>query len=412
MAADKRAVVNIFIVFLLIGRYWEEAKPTLKIQSKAKSLPIVYISAILKADPPMSEILQKNTIADIAVTSSLLDSRWRDQPEPDAFERWHFDALSDDGREALIITFHDNFAFSPRYHRIEKGRDALPLLPMPKVPAVSLTYSVDGKALVRTVNEFRPNEIVASDDGTGYSIGESSFRIDSATYGSGFLLRIDLLTVRKRRVEAELEWLFIESDLLQVEDESRASAQLWNLVAPRSDVSGRISLIGGGDRSRKTVHFRGTGYHDHIRSDRSLVQGSRFWGHAHFIDSTAVFDHHETHDNICSKLFLIRDGKIHEREVPGLEKLISRDRYGLKLPKRISFLSEDKIRLRIKPGNVIQSGPFAKTVLSEMTLMLRDGKPRKAVGISEIIRPALTRSRLFRWLADARIGKNGKGPLF
>lgn len=362
----------------------------------------------------MSDILQNNVVSEIAVASSLTKSRWRDQPQPDAFERWHFDALSDDGREALVITFHDNFALSPRYYTTQKNKGSDSPSTVPKIPAVALTYSIDGKVIVRTVNEFRRDEFRPFEDGSGYSIGASSFRIDTASYGSGFLLHIDLLTARKQRIEAELEWLFIESDLIQDDDEGEASPPLWNLVAPRSDVSGRISSMGRHQGPKKTVHFRGTGYHDHIRSASSLVQtvGSRFWGRAHFIDSTAVFDHHETEDAIRSKLFLIRDGEIHEREVPGLENLFTRDRYGLKLPKRVSFLSGDKIRLRIKPSTVIQSGPFAKTVLSEMTLTLRDGKPRKTVGIAEMIRPALTRSRLFRWLADARIGKNGKGPLF
>ena len=362
----------------------------------------------------MSEMLQNKTGADIAVTSSLANIRPREQAEAGAFACWHFDALSDDGREALVITFHDNFALSPRYCGIESEAQRNSPAAATKVPAVSFTYSVDGKAVVRTVNEFRTAEVVTSIDGGGFSIGASSFQIDSVSYGSGFVLHIDLLTARKRRIEAELEWLFIESNLSRDEDEKTGSSALWNLVAPRSDVSGRISIIGRRGESRKTVHFRGTGYHDHIRSDRSLVQtvGSRFWGHAHFIDSTAVFDHHETEDSTCSKLFLIRDGEIHERELPGSESFFARDRHGLRLPERVSFLSGDNIRLKVKPARVIESGPFATTILSDMTLMLQDGKPRKAIGIAEIIRPALTRSRLFRWLADARIGKNGKGPLF
>ncbi len=362
----------------------------------------------------MSELLQNNTVAHIAVSSSLANSYWRNQTEPEAFERWHFDALSDDGREALVITFHDNFALSPRYYRNEKDGIANSPSSITKCPAVSLTYSIDGKAVVRTVNEFRPDEVTTSSVGAGCSIGASSFRIDSTSYGSGFILHIDLLTALNRRIEAELEWLFIESNLSGDESESAASPALWNLVAPRSDVTGRISIIGRRGKSRKIVHFRGTGYHDYIRSNFSLVDtiGSRFWGHAHFFDSTAVFDHHEREGDIASKIFLIREGKIHEREVPKSEHSFSRDRNGLRLPERISFLSHDNIRLRVKPVNVIQSGPFATTIITEVTLMLRDGKPRKAVGIAEMIRPALTRSRLFRWLADARIGKNGKGPLF
>ncbi len=362
----------------------------------------------------MSELLQNNNIGDIAITSSLKGACWRNQPEPGAFERWHFDALSDDGREILIISFHDNFALSPRYfngHKNANGKtDSLPK----KVPAVSLIYSIDGKVILRSVNELSSDQFAVSADGIACSIGTSSFTVETASYGSGFIIRIDLLTAGKRRIKAELEWLSIESDLSADDEQSAGSAVSWNMVAPRSDVSGRISLIGRRGKLRRVVHFRGTGYHDHFRSGLSIAEavGSRFWGRAHFIDSTAVFHHHETENSICSKLFLIRDGKIHERDVPNLDSSFSRNSYGLKLPERISLRSEDNIRLRVKPIRVIQSGVFETKVSSEMTLMLRDGKPRKTIGITELITPALMRLRLFRWMADMRIGKNGKGPMF
>lgn len=361
----------------------------------------------------MSETLQINVASGIAISSSLENARWQDQNEPGAFERWHFDALSDDGREVIIITFHDNFALSPRYfNQLNNTNGHSPSVK--KFPAVSFTYSIDGKVILRAVNELPPDEFKTSDDGVGCSIGASSFRVDAASYGSGFMLGIDLMTARKRRIKAELEWLSIESGLSAGDDESEVSTASWNMVAPRSDVSGRISLIGRRGKLRRIVHFRGTGYHDHFQSRRPVTEsvGSRFWGRAHFIDATAVFHYHETKDDICSKLFLIRDGKVHERAVPDLENSFTRNRYGLKLPERISFLSSDNIRLRVKPIRAIQSGLFETKVLSEMTLMLRDGKPRITTGIAELISPERMRSRLFRWIEDMRIGKNGKGPIF
>ena len=33
------------------------------------------------------------------------------------YEWWYFDALSDDGRDGVVIIFLDNFIFSPRYKR-------------------------------------------------------------------------------------------------------------------------------------------------------------------------------------------------------------------------------------------------------------------------------------------------------
>ena len=50
--------------------------------------------------------------------------------------------------------------------------------------------------------------------------------------------------------------------------------------------------------------------------------------------------------------------------------------------------------------------------LSEMTLTLMDGKPRKTFGITELVTAKLMRSKFFRRLADLRIGKHGRGPLY
>ena len=47
---------------------------------------------------------------------------WHAQSGRNAFESWRFDALSDDGREAVVITFYDNYPFSTGYY--ENGKTA------------------------------------------------------------------------------------------------------------------------------------------------------------------------------------------------------------------------------------------------------------------------------------------------
>jgi hypothetical protein len=43
-----------------------------------------------------------------------------------------------------------------------------------------------------------------------------------------------------------------------------------------------------------------------------------------------------------------------------------------------------------------------------MTLTLRDGRPRKTIGITEFMAPENLKHRWLDWITDMRIGKNGK----
>jgi hypothetical protein len=266
------------------------------------------------------------------------------------------------------------------------------------------------------VNEFRSSEFSVAPDGSECSIGSSSFKLYSAAYGSGFVLNLELLTARRCRLEAQIEWVSIEGGVVDSSNRSETGSSSLNIVAPRSDVSGKIVRIGRRGRSRTIFQFRGTGYHDHFHSDHALESAlsSRWWGRAHFVDATAIFRSDQTpgESGVASKLFLVRDGAIHERAVTTEAKNVIRDRYGLTVPGRFAFLSEDNIRLRVKPLEVIESGFFKKSMVCEMTLMLRDGKPRKTLGITGFIAPGRLKNVLFRWFTDLRIGKNGKWPWF
>ena len=90
----------------------------------------------------MSEAQETRLTGQITFSSSLEGARWRNRSGGNAFERWHFDALSDDGREALIIAFYDNYPFSPRH--LQKEKNGSTSEPGNMVPAVAFTYFADG----------------------------------------------------------------------------------------------------------------------------------------------------------------------------------------------------------------------------------------------------------------------------
>src|SRR5215204_3806692 len=96
-------------------------------------------------------------------TSSIAADVWSPKTNSKAYEWWYFDALSDDGRDAVVIIFLDNFIFSPRYNRA-KASNPKSQTPDSKstVPAVAFTYYRDGKAVYRAINEFDGSEFSAS----------------------------------------------------------------------------------------------------------------------------------------------------------------------------------------------------------------------------------------------------------
>jgi len=353
------------------------------------------------------------TATNVTFCSSLKDDAWHNLAGPNAFESWHFDAVSDDGREALVVAFYDNYVLSPRFYANSTGEPNVTYSGRHRFPAVSFVYSVNGKPVLNSVNEYVDGDF-RSDPEKGCSIGRSQFRIETAEYGSGFIVTIDLRTYGGRRIRAEMEWLLIESDLSPA-SETKADA-VWNVVAPRADVSGKIMLIGRRGKTRKMIQFRGTGYHDQVTSRNVHYRDldSRMWGRAHFTDSTIVFDRHGGVRNSTApgSFYLIRYGAIEERPAACEAHDYKRDRAGLLIPRRIRFLSEDEVELRIKPKLAFRSGFFEVKMISEVSLHLNDGKERKATGITEFVNPGRLQNRLFRWMSDLRIGREDRSPLF
>lgn len=351
--------------------------------------------------------------------SSIAADVWHPQQKPDAFEWWYFDALSDNGRDAVVIIFLDNFIFSPRYNSGRNRRKNAKLgensTDYKTFPAVAFIYYRNGKPVYRSINEFTKDEFSASEDSPFCNIGENSFRLESAPYGTGYVLSINCKLPRNRTLKANFEWLSIEGDFIPAKSARSEAAHNWNLVSSRSDVTGSIKIEDKRGKKIDTVNFRGTGYHDHNADNRWLPKtvNDWQWGRAHFNDSSAIFYRYQeiTEPTAVTKLFLVRDGKLHERNAVYEEQNLTRNVFGIKYPKRIRFVTEDHISLRVKQTEIIDQSFFYLRFLSEITLTLRDGKPRKTIGITEYLKPKALKYRWLDWLISMRIGRGGRGAL-
>lgn len=341
--------------------------------------------------------------------SSVADDVWHRKSAAKAYEWWYFDALSDDGRDALVIIFLDNFIFSPRYNR-NNNADSASL-----IPAVAFFYYRDGKPLYRAINEFPAEEFSASEKTPHCRIGQCSFDFKSAPYGSGYLISIETPMHGNLRLRAQFEWLTVEGDFKQPQQTDAKTSHHWNLVAPRADVSGKLKVENEKGKEVKFIQFRGTGYHDHNYDNRWLPKTVKDWqwGRAHFSDATAVFYRYKECSDApaVTKLITVRNGEMRERDAEFEDLQMKRDIFGIKFPQRMTFTTPDNMRLRVKQLQTIDSSFFYLRFLSEMTLTLRDGKPRKSIGITELLSPKTLKYRWLDWMINMRIGRQGKGAL-
>lgn len=353
-----------------------------------------------------------STVLDnFAFSSSVKDDVWHPQKEDKSYEWWYFDALSDDGREAVIIVFLDNFIYSPRYnqesHRISGNQ---------RCPAVSFTYFRDGVAVYKATTEFHYSDFHASEERPECTIGESGFVMESAHYGSGYLVTVKANLPGHRTLEAKFEWLSVESDLTPDRPDFEGSRHSWNMVAPRSDVTGKMTVSSRHDRQFESIHFRGTGYHDHNLDNRWLARTVRdwHWGRAHFADCTVVFYRFREigQEDARTKLILIKDGKLEERDVAVDEQRYVRDKYGIRYPSELEMKSDDGVRLHVKPIANIDSSFYFLRFLSEITLDVAGQDAHTTSAITEFIAPKTLKYRWLNWLADVRTGKNGESSYF
>lgn len=354
---------------------------------------------------------QINETENFAFSSSVKADVWTPKKDQFGYEWWYFDAISDDGRDAIVVIFLDNFIFSPRYnaacHKNPEDKKA-------HFPAVAFFYYRDGKCLYRAINEFGASQFEASETRPECRIGDSHFEFTAAPYGAGYLIEIKAFMSNNRRLAATLEWLSVECDLLPDKQFINDGSHSWNMVAPRSDVTGKIEIKRDDGRNLDTINFRGTGYHDHNFDNRWLPVTVREWqwGRAHFADATAVFYRYQEigAEKPTTKLFTVQNGVLKERQIIFEEHLnFSRDKFGIKYPQRIRYVTQGGLRLRVKQTHVIDSSFFYLRFLSEMNLTFRDGTPRKTMGITEHLSPKVLKYRWLDWLVNMRIGKKGKG---
>ncbi|MEP6924668.1 MAG: hypothetical protein ABI954_09405 [Pyrinomonadaceae bacterium] len=350
--------------------------------------------------------------------SSFADDVWHKLNGPAAYEWWYFDALSDDGRDAIVVIFLDNFIFSPRYNSVQspKSKVQSPNIKSEteRFPAIAFTYYRDGKPLYRALNEFEPNDFSAGTKMPSCKIGASEFNFEQTPYGKRYLLNINANLRGGKKLNAALEWLAVESDFVSLAPAHDLSSQhFWDLASPRSDVTGKIEVFDRANNQIDQIQFRGTGYHDHNLDSRWLpaTVAEWQWGRAHFSDATAVFYRYREigGSESMTQLFLVRHDKFSAHDAGFAANQTRRNYFGIKYSQKLEFTTEKDCLLSINQSKLIDASFFYLRFLSEMTLTLGDGKVRETIGITEHLAPRSLKWRKLDWLVNMRIGRRGRG---
>lgn len=349
--------------------------------------------------------------------SSFAREIWRGSNAPAGYEWWYFDAISDDGRDVLVIIFLANFIFSPRYNRAAaEDQRKTNITDDARFPAVAVWLYRDGRPLLRAVREYERDEFEADTRTAHARIGRNEFRFRRTSDGSPYYdLNLDLPLRRRERLEAFFSWKVIDGDLLtQPQISTDNPAHEWNAVAPRCQVWGSfyVTPARGG---RRTFDFRGTGYHDHNRDTRWLPATVDFWqwGRAHFDDATAIFYRYRerSDEEPLTRLFLIRNDSLSQHEAR-LEAVNRRTHFfGLSYPREMKFETTDgsPYIFRIRQRRAIESSFFYLRFIADASLETGDGRTRHALAITEHLAPRALSRRWLHHLIDMRIGRGERG---
>ena len=347
---------------------------------------------------------------DLVISSYTSDDIAHPSGDPHAYEWWYFDALSDDGSEAVVVRFMQNSVYSRRYNsRLNLGRSEAVAEAPSTTPSVFFAYYRDGKPVCIFLNEYSSDAFRAGSESPECVIGECSMRFESAEYGSGFSILINSPLARGRFVEAHLEWLSVESDLLSPPGADEQNVHRWNVVCPRSDVTGRITVFDKDHPDGDAFHFRGTGYHDHISDSRWLPAAisERHWGRAHFSDRTAVFGMFAEvgRPDPVRVLIIVRDGEAKIMPAVMKNEIYVRDKFGIRYPAHFSLTADDGTSLSVNTVRLLESHFYQLRTFSEMSLDTPGSGHRETMAMSEILAPKTLQYRWLDWLTNLRTSR-------
>ncbi len=336
--------------------------------------------------------------------------RFFDQTTPGAHEWWYFDAISADGRDALVIVWYAGLPFDPAYgvptlrHLRDPAR-----FPAPRAldhAAIGISWYRDGKTLAYALNGHGAEGFEHQAEPFSIRVGPSRFVREAGEYR----LCVETPAVDgKRAIQADLRFIpAAETEAFERDLGSPERPHHWILAASDCRVEGRVSV------GRESLEFRGRGYHDHNAGAEDLRVAIRRWewGRVHRGRETEIFYTSEPTRGASQSLWLtcvdgrpvtVREGVATEASEP------ARNVFGVRHGARLTLSQGDEALIR-RTGACVDDGPFYRRWLTEFSK--REGRDTLAessavVGISEVLAPGNLHKVWFNWMIPYRLKRLG-----
>ncbi|ADV62149.1 hydroxyneurosporene synthase [Isosphaera pallida ATCC 43644] len=350
--------------------------------------------------------------------------------QPGAHEWWYFDAISHDGRDALVIVFYAGLPFDPsfgvaaiRHHR-DPSRFPKPD-PLDHC-AVGLCWYRDGQTAAYALNGFRRPDFSYRTDPFTVAIDANCLERDHEG-----VYHLSLDTPSKNgdaRLKAKLHFTPAASTRpLERNLGAPDHPHHWILAAADCRVEGDLEIVpithgrprfrlpaqpdgpSGGPRKLSAAHlaFQGRGYHDHNAGAEEMSRAmTRWrWGRFHFEDRTLIYYQSEPRPGKGDPAALViecRDGEpiqLDERPVLQLDDR-SRTVFGLQHARRLTAPGHG---LTWEQTHLVDQGPFYLRWLPIARRLDQDVSAPIIRGISELLDTHHLNRIWFNWMIPYRL---------
>lgn len=229
-----------------------------------------------------------------------------DPDVPGAYEWWYFDALSDDGRWALVVIYLLGSPMSPYYKAAAVGDT-----PSPRDWCgvfVSLHEKIGGRWQERAYAYNLYHDGAFAPDRPDVTVGDS--RMTGAQTKNGWQWRLDVREAGLWRGKTRAQLLFtttsVSAQVSPLGDKGDTARHTWVCVAPHCRVEGVVTPPSG-----RALSFTGAGYHDHNFGNLPLDDTDIwYWGRAVLrcsdqVTRVAVFYHLDAPDGQAQSVLLL-----------------------------------------------------------------------------------------------------------